>query len=66
MARKTGVTTKWLRSEVEAGRLPCLKAGDRLLFSPDTVIDILSKRAAQYQRGDAESTEGESDDTQQK
>lgn len=51
MARKAGVTTKWLRSEAEAGRLPYLKAGDRLLFSPDAVIDTLSRRAEEYHQG---------------
>lgn len=60
MARKAGVTTKWLRSEAEAGRVPCLKAGDRLLFLPDAVIDILSQRAARYQSEETEAAQGES------
>jgi len=46
MARRLGVTTRWLRREVEAGRLPALKAEDRLLFAADVVTQILAKRAA--------------------
>ena len=47
MARKLNVTTKWLRKEAEAKRLPCLKAGDRYLFVYDTVFAILVERARQ-------------------
>ena len=45
MARRLGVTTKWLRTEAEAGRLPHLKAGERYLFEANTVVSILTKRA---------------------
>jgi hypothetical protein len=52
MARRLGVRTKWLRAEAEAGRLPHVRAGDTLLFEPETVFSILAKRARQ--KGQAE------------
>jgi len=45
MARKLGVTTAWLRAEAENNNLPHLKAGDRYLFEPNTVISLLIERA---------------------
>jgi len=45
MARRLGVTTKWLRAEAKNGKLPHLKAGDRLLFEEATVMAILVERA---------------------
>lgn len=46
MARRLRVTTAWLRSEADAGRIPCLRAGRRYLFAPDAVERVLSDRAA--------------------
>jgi len=51
MARRLGVTTKWLRTEAENGRLPHLKAGERFLFVPDVVAAVIAQRAAQYPTG---------------
>lgn len=45
MARMLRVTAKWLRSEAEAGRIPCLRAGKALLFNADTVESLLLARA---------------------
>jgi hypothetical protein len=39
------VTAAWLKAEVEAGRIPCLRAGKRLLFHEPTVARILAARA---------------------
>lgn len=36
----------WLRAEALAGRIPCLKVGRKLLFSPDAVEKALAERAA--------------------
>lgn len=47
MARRLGVTQTWLRSEADAGRVPCLRADRRYLFSSAAVDAILSARAAQ-------------------
>ncbi len=46
MARKLRVTVAWLRSEADAGRVPCLKAGNRYLFAPEAVERMLVERAA--------------------
>jgi len=45
MARRLGVTAKWLRNEAEAGRIPHLAAGRRLLFDAETVERLLTERA---------------------
>jgi hypothetical protein len=47
MARRLRVTTKWLREEAEAGRVPHLKAGPALLFDPVLTERVLLKRARQ-------------------
>lgn len=44
-ARLLGVTVQWLRDEAEAGRVPCLRAGSRLLFDPEAVEAVLAERA---------------------
>ncbi len=46
MARRAGVTQQWLKAEAEAGRIPCLKAGKRFLFSPPAVLEALAVLAA--------------------
>jgi len=45
MARRLGVTTKWLREQAEQGKLPHLKADERYLFEPDTVCSLLIEQA---------------------
>ena len=45
MARRLRVTQAWLRDEAEAGRVPHLKAGQRLLFDADAVERVLLDRA---------------------
>ncbi|MEK6676613.1 MAG: hypothetical protein AABZ47_13295 [Planctomycetota bacterium] len=47
MARRLRVPVLWLRLEVEAGRIPHLRAGRQFLFHPTTVERILTERAAQ-------------------
>jgi len=44
MARRLGVTQRWLKAEAEAGTIPCLKAGSRLLFDADVVAETLRAR----------------------
>jgi len=46
MARQLGITQAWLKGEAEAGRVPCLWAGGRFLFSPEAVKAVLARRAA--------------------
>ena len=45
MARRLGVKARWLRAEAEAGRIPHLKAGDRILLDPAAVERVLLERA---------------------
>jgi hypothetical protein len=46
MARRLGVTARWLRAEADAGRVPCLRAGNRYLFNPLAVQQAVAQRAA--------------------
>lgn len=48
--KRYGLSAAWLKAEVEAGRIPCLKAGRRLLFDADAVEAALIKRAAQMSK----------------
>lgn len=45
MARRLGVTQNWLRRESDAGRIPCLRADRRYLFSVEDVVAALAARA---------------------
>ena len=45
VARRLRVPTRWLRAEAEAGRIPCLHAGNQFLCDPDAVEAALLKRA---------------------
>lgn len=49
MARRAFVPAAWLRAEAEAGRIPHLKAGCKLLFDPTTVERVLLERAQEQQ-----------------
>jgi hypothetical protein len=45
MARLLGVTSRWLRAEAEAGRIPHLPADKTILFDADLVERLLAERA---------------------
>ena len=47
MARLLGVSTRWLRAEAEAGRIPHLPADKTILFDADLVEALLAERARQ-------------------
>lgn len=51
MARRVGVSQEWLRTEADAGRVPCLKAGKRYLFNSVAVAEALAAQAAQSRQG---------------
>jgi len=55
-ALRLRVPATWLRREAEAGRIPCLKAGSRLLFDLDHVAEILRQRARRGSRPKASRT----------
>jgi len=44
-ARRLGVPAWWLRTEAVLGRVPALRAGQRLLFDVDAVRAALLERA---------------------
>ena len=46
LARALGLSAAWLKEEADAGRIPSLKAGRRLLFSEAAVRQVLLRRAA--------------------
>lgn len=46
LARKLGLSAAWLKAEANAGEVPCLKVGRRLLFNAAAVEQILLGRAA--------------------
>ena len=52
--RHYGITAAWIRSEAEAGRIPCLWSGDVMLFDLEAVRTTLLARAA---RGEVSATE---------
>lgn len=37
----------WIKTEADAGRIPHLKIGKRYRFNRETVVTVLSQRAAQ-------------------
>ena len=44
-AARLGVPTAWLRAEAQAGRIPHLRVGRRLLANPQAVEEVLLDRA---------------------
>ena len=51
LAQRLGLPAAWLRAEAEAGRIPSLRAGRRLLFNPEAVEDALIERASEGGKG---------------
>lgn len=49
MARRLGITQQWLREQADAGKVPCLRAGKRILFNPVAVQETLASQAAARQ-----------------
>jgi hypothetical protein len=54
-ADRLGVPAAWLRQEAQAGRVPCLRAGRRLLFNVTLVEHALLERAVHGQSVEAAS-----------
>jgi len=55
--RRYGLSAAWLRAEAEAGRIPVLRAGRRLLFDVAAVEAELIRRAADGRKGSADEHE---------
>jgi hypothetical protein len=49
-AVRLGVPAAWLRAEADAGRVPHLRVGRRLLVNPQAVERVLLERAQQAGR----------------
>ena len=47
LSRQLGLPAAWIKVEAEAGRIPHLRAGRRLMFNSDAVERILIDRARQ-------------------
>jgi len=47
LSKWLGISAEWLKTEAEAGRIPCLNADGVLLFDVDAVRRTLAKRAVQ-------------------
>jgi hypothetical protein len=43
--KRFGLSIAWLKAEAEAGRIPCFKAGRKMLFDPEAVEQSLLQRA---------------------
>jgi hypothetical protein len=43
--KRFGLSISWLKAEADAGRIPCFKAGRKLLFDPEAVEQSLLQRA---------------------
>ena len=51
LARRLGIPQQWLREQADAGKLPCLKIGNRYLFNSVTVQEVLASKAARTRQG---------------
>ena len=45
LAHRLGLPVAWLKAEAEAGHIPSLLAGRRLVFNADAVEQALNERA---------------------
>lgn len=45
LARALRLPAAWVKREAQAGRLPCIQVGRRLMFCREDVIQSLSSRA---------------------
>ena len=50
MARRIGVTQKWLREQADTAKIPCLKADNRYLFNLEAVQEALTTKASKAQK----------------
>ncbi len=56
-SRALGLPADWLRDEALAGRIPCLRAGTRLLFDLELVRKIVNDLARNGERQHSESSD---------
>lgn len=46
MARRLGVTQKWLRQQAEKGNVPSLRDGNRFIFNVEETTEAVAKMAS--------------------
>ena len=51
LAQRLGLPVAWLKAEAEAGRIPSLPAGRRLVFKPEVVEQAVMERADDQGKG---------------
>ena len=44
LSEQAGLPAAWLKAEADAGRIPCLRAGRRLMFDAEAVKKALADR----------------------
>lgn len=64
--KRYGISMAWLQTEAEAGRIPCFRAGRRVLFDPEAVECALLERASQPQQETPENVQGNEAPARQK
>ncbi len=47
LANELGLPVAWLKDEAQAGRIPCLRIGKRLVFNAEAVERTLVERAGE-------------------
>lgn len=47
LSRRLGLPAAWIKAEAEAGRIPSLRTGRRLMFSVEAVREHLIRRASE-------------------
>ena len=45
VSRRLGLPAAWIKAEAEAGRIPCLRTVQRLMFNLDEVESVFVERA---------------------
>jgi hypothetical protein len=45
LSHELNLPAAWLRAQAQAGRIPCLRVGRRLVFDPELVLRVLSQRS---------------------
>lgn len=58
LANELRLPASWLKTEANAGRIPSLRIGRRLLFNSEAVVQVLMQRAAQETSDGAKTAEG--------
>ncbi len=64
LAKQLKLPATWLKDEAEAGRIPVLRAGRRILFNPEAVECVLLDRATEMSALDITATKTKANKTE--